>query len=139
MKKEIYIVREFNHSIERVWFAISNSEALASWLMPNNFKLEAGTDFQFIAPKQPGFDGIVRCRLIDFEIPHYLRYSWQGGPLKNATTVTFRLKSLGQNRTQMEFTHAGFEGFIASYIVRFILGQGWKSLLSKKIVEYLNK
>lgn len=136
MGKEIKIERSYPHTVEKVWEAISTSEALASWLMPNDFKLIRGHRFQFRAPRQPGFDGIVNCEVLDFNEPTLLKFSWQGGPLKKPTVVTFKLRATADG-THLQFTHSGFEGVIGGYIVRFILGQGWKNLLVKKILQYL--
>ncbi|MCC5928868.1 MAG: SRPBCC domain-containing protein [Cyclobacteriaceae bacterium] len=47
MAKSITLTRSYPHPPEKVWKTISNSEALASWLMPNNFKLEVGHRFYF--------------------------------------------------------------------------------------------
>lgn len=138
MAKSIHIERTYDHPIERVWQAIASSEALAGWLMPNDFKLEKGHRFTFQAPKQPGFDGIVRCEVLGFEAPHRLQYSWQGGSMKRPTVVTFELLAEGA-RTHLKFSHSGFEGLVNGYIVRFILGQGWKRLLSRKILNYLQR
>lgn len=138
MGKEIKIERFYPYSIERVWNAIATSEALSEWLMPNNFKLENGYEFTFKTKPQPGFDGIVKCKVIDFNEPTRLSYSWQGGPLKKPTIVSFELKS-SEDGTILYFKHSGFEGFINEYIIRFILGSGWRDLLFKKINTYLNK
>ncbi len=138
MAKEINIERFYPYSIDKVWNAIASSEALSEWLMPTDFKLEVGYEFTFRTKPQPGFDGIVKCRVIDFEVPTRLIYTWQGGPLKKPTTVSFELTST-QDGTILYFKHSGFEGFINQYIVRFILGTGWKDLLFKKIKLYLDK
>lgn len=138
MKKEVKLERFYPHPIEKVWNAIATSEALAAWLMPNDFKLEKGHEFTFKTKPQPGFDGIVKCRVIDFEAPKKLQYSWQGGPLHKPTLVTFELEAV-ENGTNLNFRHSGFEGFINQYIVRFILRSGWKDLLNKKITKYLDK
>lgn len=137
MAKEIHIQRFYPYPIHKVWAAISTSEAFSEWLMPNDFKLELGREFTFKTKPQPGFDGIVKCRVIDFEVPHRLAFTWQGGPLKKPTTVNFELSPTPEG-TILNFRHSGFEGFINSYIVRFILGNGWKDLLFKRILKYLS-
>jgi uncharacterized protein YndB with AHSA1/START domain len=137
MAKEIKLERFYPNTIDDVWNAIATAEALSEWLMPTNFKLEKGFEFKFTTKPQPGFDGIVNCKVIDFEVPTKLSYTWQGGPLKKPTKVSFELKSVDKG-TMLYFTHSGFEGFINEYIVRFILGSGWKNLLFKKIKTYLN-
>lgn len=138
MAKEIKIERFYPNSIDEVWNAIATSEALSEWLMPTDFKLEKEYEFTFKTKPQPGFDGIVKCKIIDFEIPTKLTYTWQGGPLKKPTIINFELQST-QEGTMLYFTHSGFEGFINQYIVRFILGKGWQDLLFKKIKTFLDK
>ena len=138
MKKEIRIERFYPYTIDKVWNAIATAEALENWLMPNDFRLEKGRDFTFRTKPQPGFDGMVKCTVIDYEIPSRLVYTWQGGPLKKPTTVSFELVQM-ENGTMLYFSHSGFDGFINQYIARFILGKGWKDLLFKKIENYLKK
>lgn len=138
MGKEIKIERFYPYPIEKVWNAIATSDALAEWLMPNDFKLEKDYEFTFRTKPQPGFDGIVKCKVIDFEVPTKLGYTWQGGPLKKPTLVTFELEAT-RDGTKLTFKHSGFEGFANQYIVRFILGSGWRDMLDKKIKKYLDK
>lgn len=138
MGKEVNITRIYPFPIEQVWDAIASSEALAEWLMPNDFRLEAGHEFTFRTKPQPGFDGLVKCKVINFEVPKRLEYSWQGGPLRKPTLVSFELQTVPDG-TRLTFRHSGFEGFINQYIVRFILGKGWKDLLNNKIVKFLER
>lgn len=138
MGKEVNIVKFYPYPIEQVWQAISTSEALAEWLMPNDFKLQVGHEFAFRTKPQPGFDGLVKCKVIRFEVPTRLEYTWQGGPMKKPTLVCYELQEM-QNGTKLTFRHSGFEGFINRYIVRFILGRGWKDLLNNKIIKFLEK
>lgn len=137
MAKEIVIKRTYPYPIETVWHAISSAEALSEWLMPTDFTLAIGQEFVFRTKPQPGFDGIVRCRIVDFAVPTKLQYTWQGGPMKKPTLVSFELSEV-PGGTMLLFRHSGFEGFINQYIVRFILGAGWRKLLLKKIESYLN-
>jgi len=138
MAKDISIQSFYPYPIDKVWTAIATSSALSDWLMPNDFKLESGHEFKFQTKPQLGFDGIVNCQVIDFEVPKKLTYTWQGGPLKRPTTVSYELTS-NCNGTILYFNHSGFEGFMNQYFVRFILGYGWKDLLIKKILIYLEK
>ena len=136
MSKEILIKRLYDYPIEKVWEAISTSEALAQWLMPNNFKLEIGYEFTFQTKPQLGFDGKIKCKVLDFQIPNKLQFSWQGGPMKKPTVVTFELET-EKEKTLLTFTQSGFEGLISKNLVRFILANGWRKLLNKNITKYL--
>lgn len=137
MKDSILLEREYDFPIEKVWEAISTQKALATWLMPNNFQLKEGFKFSFQAPKQPFFDGTVHCEVIGFQEPTFLQYSWQGGPMKRPTVVTFRLVELDSNKTLLRFEHSGFSGFFNQLVVRRILSSGWKGLLSESILKAL--
>jgi uncharacterized protein YndB with AHSA1/START domain len=137
MAKEIIIERIYPHPIEQVWAAITTSEALSEWLMPNDFKLEKGHRFQFKAPKQVGFDGLISCEVLDFNPPNLLVYSWKGGPLREPTRISWVLEACPEG-TKLTFTHTGFKG-ISGFFVRILLGNGWQSLLKIKILNYLNR
>ena len=137
MRDAIHLERTYPHPIEQVWAAIATPEALAQWLMPNDFALVKGHKFRFQAPPQPGFDGTVHCEVVDFAVPHRLQYRWQGGPMKVPTLVTFELSEVPEG-TRLRFTHSGFAHSLGGYIARFILGNGWKKLLRRKIPAYLS-
>jgi len=78
------------HRPEKVWRALTDPALLAEWLLPTvGFKPERGTSFTLQAPPQPGWDGIVDCRIIDLEPPTRLSYRWVVGELD--TTVDFTL------------------------------------------------
>lgn len=70
----------YPHPPERVWHALTDSAALAAWLMPNDFVPQVGHRFTFRAPPQPWFDGIVQCEVLIVEPPRQLSYTWQGRP-----------------------------------------------------------
>jgi hypothetical protein len=74
--------------------------------MPNVFKLEIGHEFIFQTKPQQGFHGIVKCQVIDFDVPKKLTYTWQGGPLKRPAKVSYRLTSSTQDGTIPCFNHA---------------------------------
>ena len=68
---------DFHHLPEKVWRALTEPALLAEWLLPNvGLKLEPGTAFTFNAPPQPGWDGMVNCRLLEIEAYKKISYSW---------------------------------------------------------------
>lgn len=95
------------HSPERVWRALTTSDEIARWLMPNDFAPRLGAHFTFRTNPMPalGFDGICHCEVTAFEPPHLLAYTWVGGALD--TRVTFRLEPEGEG-TRLYFEHSGF-------------------------------
>ncbi len=104
------ISREFvvPHRPEAVWRALTDSDVLAEWLMPNDFVPRVGHRFTFRTQPLPqfGFDGVVHCEVLECDAPSRLAYSWAGGSLD--TRVTYRLEPEGDG-TRVHFEHSGFD------------------------------
>ncbi len=132
--RSIKLSRTYRHSRDRVWAAIADSDALADWLMPNDFQPVLGHEFTFRTKPAPGFDGIVRAKVLEITPPERLVLAWKGGPLD--TTVTFELAALSEFETQLTLAHDGFRG-LSNLLPRVFLGMGWKDLLSRKLSEHL--
>jgi uncharacterized protein YndB with AHSA1/START domain len=122
----------YAHPPRRVWRALTDSAALADWLMPNDFLPRVGHRFTFRAEPQPGFSGIVRCEVLELSEPKRIAWSWQGDPPMPVTTVTFTLEPVGEG-TRLRLEHAGFAaGGELSLTIRDILDQGWGSKLLRE-------
>jgi uncharacterized protein YndB with AHSA1/START domain len=123
MRRDLAFERVVAHPIERVWWAVTDREALGEWLMPNDLVPVPGHRFQFRTQPAPGFDGIVHCEVLEAEPPRRLSFSWRGGGVD--TVVTFTLREVPEG-THLRLEHCGFEG-IRAVMVSFLLGRGWKS------------
>jgi len=99
----------FPQSREEVWRAHTDSNTLAEWMYPNDFEARVGHHFTFRVPANPkaGFDGIVRCEVLECVPPSHLTYSWAGGPVVD-TRVSYRLEVDGAG-TRVFFEHSGFD------------------------------
>jgi len=99
----------FPQSREDVWRALTDSAALADWLMPNDFEARVGHRFTFRTQPNPqaGFDGIVHCEVLECAPPSRLAYSWAGGAVVD-TQVSYRLEPNGDG-TRVFFEHSGFD------------------------------
>jgi uncharacterized protein YndB with AHSA1/START domain len=104
IRKEIV----FPQSRGDVWRALTDSTALADWLMPNDFEPRVGHRFTFRTQPNPqaGFDGIVHCEVLECAPPSRLAYSWAGGGID--TRVTYRLEPDGDG-TRVFFEQSGFD------------------------------
>ena len=122
MNRDIKIESIYPYPPEKVWRALTDSEALAAWLMPNDFRPVLGHKFNFRTKPRAGFDGVVHCEVLDIDAPKKLVYSWRGGPLN--TIVTFTLSAIPQG-TKLELEHAGFEG-LKALMISFIMEKGWR-------------
>ena len=120
----------YPHPPERVWRALTDPGALAEWLMENDFQPRVGHRFQFRTQPQPGFNGIVDCEVMEVDEPRRLAYTWQGGPMRRPTLVTFTLDPVPEG-TRLRLEHSGFEG-ASGLMVRTILSSGWKGKLLRR-------
>jgi uncharacterized protein YndB with AHSA1/START domain len=131
--RDIEVVREVAYPREMVWSALTDSRQLGAWLMPNDFQPKVGHRFTFTTKPAPGFDGIVRCEVLELRAPERVAFTWKGGPLD--TVVSFDLAETATG-TRITLRHAGFAG-LSNLIPRVALGFGWKSLLAQKLVRHL--
>lgn len=106
---------EFNlqHPPEKVWRALTDPVLLAEWLLPVvGHKLELGAAFTFNAPPQPGWDGVVKCRLREIEAQRKLSYTWvvgdPGSEFCIDTVVTFTLTPTATG-TRLSLVQSGFK------------------------------
>ena len=128
----IVIEMVYPHPVARVWRALTNSEALAAWLMPNDFEPCLGHAFTFRAVPQEGWNGVVHCRVTELDEPHRVAYTWRGGDGLLDTLVTFTLEPLAEG-TRLRLEHTGFAaGGPAGLTIRDILASGWDSKLLRE-------
>ena len=99
---------EFNlqHAPQKVWRALTDPGLLAEWLLPVvELKLEPGAAFAFTAPPQPGWDGVVHCRMLEIKAHRKLSYTWTVGDID--TVVTFALAPTASG-THLSLVQSGF-------------------------------
>lgn len=130
----IEIEMVYPHPVERVWRALTSREALAAWLMPNDFEPRVGHEFTFRAPPQEGWNGVVRCRVTALDELRRVAYTWRGGDGLLDTLVTFTLEPLAEGEgTRLRLEHTGFAaGGPVGLTIRDILATGWDSKLLRE-------
>jgi uncharacterized protein YndB with AHSA1/START domain len=127
MSTQVRIQETYPFPRERVWRALTDREAIADWLMPNDFESRLGHEFEMRTRPAPGFDGIVRCMVTVLEPPSRLAFTWRGGGID--TLVNFTLESVEQG-TRLTMVHSGFTG-ARGWMISKLLGSGWR----KKILR----
>jgi uncharacterized protein YndB with AHSA1/START domain len=98
---------DLHHVPEKVWRALTDPVLLGEWLLPVlDLKLEAGAAFTFKAQPQPGWDGIVNCRLLEIEAHRRLSYTWVVDDID--TVVMFTLTPTASG-TRLSLVQSGFK------------------------------
>ncbi len=103
--------------------------------MPNDFEPRVGHRFTFTTDRGPGFDGIVRCEVVEVVERERLTFTWVGGPID--TVITFTLADVpGGTRLVLEQT--GFRG-LRAWIVSRILAIGTRVIYGRKLPALLDE
>ncbi|NUR84212.1 MAG: SRPBCC domain-containing protein [Nonomuraea sp.] len=121
--RSLHVDQFLAHPPAKVWRALTDPALMARWLMPNDFQPVVGHRFTFTTHARPnvGFDGIVRCQVLELVPEKLLRISW------NDWTVTWRLEQEGRG-TRLFLDHEGFDpDDPMQQLSRRIMGGGWRS------------
>jgi uncharacterized protein YndB with AHSA1/START domain len=133
---DVRLERVYAHPPERVWRALTDPQALAEWLMPNDFQPRVGHKFQFRAAPRGGWRGIVDCEVLEVDPPRRLSYLWQGDPKDRPTVVTWILEPTPEG-TRLRLEHTGFRG-LGGLFHKLLLGSGWKRMLRTSLPTVLD-
>jgi len=130
IRKEVFLP----HPPEDVWVALTDPQALAEWLMPNNFQPIVGRKFRFHVDPMPGpYPGGSECEVVEVDAPRRLVYTWtclRKDQTKSAppTTVTWTLTP-EPGGTRLVLEHTGLEH--ESLWLRFSMNMDWGRMLKK--------
>jgi len=130
----IRLSADYPYPREWVWEALTDPVALREWLMENDFKPIEGHEFTFRMPPKPGFDGVVRCRVLRIEPPRLLSYTWSTSWLKRPTTVTWTLTATAEG-THLDLEHTGLEQGVLGHLLKRMLRGGWGRMLRKGLPQ----
>lgn len=127
---------DLRHPPEKVWRALVDPELVSQWLLPvADLTLEPGSRFAFRTDPQPGWDGVVNCRMLEIETGRKLSYSWVVGDMELNTVVTFTLEPTATG-TRLSLVQSGF----TSSQKRNWGGAryGWK-MMGERLIELLGR
>jgi len=117
----------FNASIQKVWAAVSTSEGIAAWFMPNDFSPEVGYEFHLEA----GPFGKSPCKVTVVDPPNRLSFNWG-----KDWTLTFELTEQG-DQTEFTLIHGGWSADMVTEfgqphtVVRENMYGGWVGMVKK--------
>ncbi len=116
-------------SRETVWRYLEDPELLAGWLMRNNFSGRVGDDFQFFARPSGDWNGVLNCRLVEFDPPRRIAFTWDANDIQCETLVTIELlEESGGTRIRLLHSNFNMAAADAEAIVRQH-DEGWSEHL----------
>ena len=137
LRKQAY----YPHPPEAVWIALTDPQALAEWLMPNNFKPVVGHRFRFHVDPMPGFSGISECEVLEVEAPRRLVYTWQsipkreGAPRPEPMRLEWTLEAAREG-TILTLEQTGLEAL--SLWWRVSMTMGWNRMIRRLLPKVLS-
>jgi len=136
MQTEIKNEWFYEQAPNEVWEYLTESELIALWLMPNNFKPILGYEFQFKTKPIPSMDldGIFHCQVLEMIPFQKLIYSWKGGSGDGVftldTIVEWTLEKQGKG-TKLFLKQTGFKE--ANLSIFTGMTSGWNANIQKMI------
>jgi uncharacterized protein YndB with AHSA1/START domain len=140
---DVRITRDLAHSPETVWRAMTDPELVPLWTAtgqgakPEGYEPLVGCHFRFVGKPVPGWDGIVRCEVLQVDAPQLLRYSWQGSEDEEPTIVTYRFEPTVTG-TRLTYEHTGFSG-IRGRVMSQLLGRVRRKMLDQGLPPVLDQ
>lgn len=139
----ISIVRDYPHPPEIVWRAMTDPALVPLWTAtgqaarPEGFEPVVGCRFRFVGRPVPGWDGIVRCEVLEVDAPRLLRYSWRGGEEERPTEVAYRVEA-ARAGSRLTYEHTGFSGLRGALMSR-LLGRVRRRMLDEGLPPVLER
>lgn len=101
--RTVVIEREFAHSPEKIWRALTQPHLIEAWLMQTDFKPIKGHRFTLRNEPRPEVKVVVDCEVLDVEPNQTLSYTWDAFGLESVVTFTLEPTPSG-TRVRMEQT-----------------------------------
>jgi uncharacterized protein YndB with AHSA1/START domain len=109
-----------------VWDALTDPQALAAWLMPNDFAPVVGHRFRL--DSRPGM-GIIEAEVLALEPPRFIRWKWIIEDVPSEVTIRLHDDADG---TRLELEH-----ILLSASTRPSFDGGWKEKLGPELTLVL--
>lgn len=104
MLKTLNLDVVYPHQPQRIWEVLTDSTALAAWLMENNFEPRVGHRFQFKHTTLPGTDVTIECEVIELDEPRLISYTWKDSLMCQPSIVTWILEPV-EDGTRLRLQH----------------------------------
>ena len=135
MKDIIQKEKVYDHSIDKVWKAISEAEEISAWFIKADFKPEVGYHYTF---ESTGENCTAITGIVKQASPYTLIYTWVVQNTSVETTVKWNLEE-SDGKTKLTLEHSGiaaYEGETAVAMFNSFNG-GWDNCISE-LDKYLN-
>lgn len=139
---EFHITREYPHSVNKLWHALTDPELVALWTStgrggrPEGFSAEVGNHFRFVGKAVPGWNGIVDCEVREVDPPFKLRHTWKGDE-HEPSVVTWCIEPTDSG-SRLTYDHTGFKGVDGFIMSKLVLGPIRRRMLERGLPPVLD-
>ncbi len=128
MKDSISKEHIFNHSIDKVWNAISKAEEISTWFIKADFKAEEGYEYTFTAPEEKNCTEITG--VVKKAHPYTLVYTWVVAGTDVETLVKWQLEK-SDTGTKLYLEHSGISNYTGETAVKMFtsFNGGWDNCI----------
>ncbi|MFG2040304.1 SRPBCC domain-containing protein [Dactylosporangium sp. NPDC048998] len=136
MSDDLAVDAFYPHPPAKVWRALTEPDLIARWLMPGDFRLEAGHRYTMRVAPMPaaGFSGHIDAEVLGFEPERMLRVRWRDAAGDGAWTITWTLHPEGRG-TRLFLLQEGGPGLRRA---RLVMGAGWSGRIAERLLEVLD-
>jgi uncharacterized protein YndB with AHSA1/START domain len=129
----------YPHPPDVVWAALTSGDALAQWLMPNDFEPVVGHRFEFRVDPAPFYSGRVQCEVLELEPPRRMVWSWITVPAPGKRQLPPMqiewLLTPEAGGTLLELRQTGLEG--QPRLFNWMMAMGWGTMLKRWLPKVL--
>jgi uncharacterized protein YndB with AHSA1/START domain len=135
--QDIVVDEVLPHAPETIWKALTDGALMKRWMMePTGFAPVVGNRFTYKTKPAGGWDGTIRCEVIEVLPLERFSYAWRGGHETNVgygsmldTVVTWTLSKVAGG-TRLKLVHSGFVTPRNDTAFQN-MSTGWKTVLAK--------
>lgn len=135
----IKVCERFEQSAEDVWAAITQVDAMRSWLFAELIAFEARRGFKTeFNVHLDGKDFLHQWEVLEVIPRRKLVYSWRYKGYPGDSSVTWLLDER-KSATELQFIHEGHESITGDDLFSYDNGlAGWRYLIGQSLKDYLS-
>jgi uncharacterized protein YndB with AHSA1/START domain len=110
MKQAVKLDIFYPHPPERVWKALTDRRALATWMMESDFEPYLGHKFQFQRNNKDlsSLEMPIECEVVELDEPKCLAYTWRESFSSESSLVIWTLTAV-EGGTQLQLIHQEYQ------------------------------
>jgi uncharacterized protein YndB with AHSA1/START domain len=131
-----------NVPVGKVWNALTEKKLMKQWFFDiADFKPEKDFEFHFWGETEDKKKYMHLCKITEVIPEKKLAFTWKYYGLAGETLVSFDLKKIDENKTQIRLTHSGVETFPKEdlNLAKEKFQEGWDYIIGTGMKEYLEK